>query len=96
MFLKLTTAGLDNKGCKYKNCWDAMHQLMSMRQFESETNDDFMERYRNQVQVVKLAGAGNFFQCYDAIGNNNPTAEEKKECEEQMEAMGMFKAADNR
>ena len=96
MFLKLTTAGLDNKGCKYENCWDAMSQLITMKQYKYETNDDFMERYRNQVQVVKLAGAGNFFECYEAIGHNNPSDDKKKACVLQMEAMGMFKAADNR
>ena len=76
--MKLTTAGLDNKGCKYENCWDAMSQLVTMKQYKTETNDDFMERYRNQVQVVRLAGAGNFFKCNKAIGDDNPSADDKK------------------
>ena len=26
MFLELTTVGLDDKGCKYENCYDATSQ----------------------------------------------------------------------
>ena len=48
MFLKLTTVCFDKKGCKYENCWDAMTQLVTMKQYESKTNDNFIERYRNQ------------------------------------------------
>ena len=49
-----------------------------MKQYETKSNDNFIERYRNQVQIVCLAGAGNLFEHYEAIGQDNPTADEKK------------------
>ena len=66
--IKLITAGLDSKSNKYDNVYEVMMTFLTMRQGETESNSDYLERFKSNAETVKLMCGLDFFVSREIIG----------------------------
>ena len=69
-----------------------------MKQGETETNDNYLERFKSNIMTVELTGGKDFF-CSKGIvtkDNDDPTDDEIKTEEDKMQAILLLKNADEK
>lgn len=54
--VKLATAGIDERANQYENMCQVLLTFLTMRQGETESNDDYLERFKSNAETVKLTG----------------------------------------
>ena len=94
--IKLITAGLDSKTNKYDNIYEVMMTFLTMRQGETESNSDYLKRFKSNAETVKLMCGLDFFVSREVIGKAFFSDDDKKESTEKLKAMIMLKRADNK
>ena len=94
--IKLVTSGLDAKSNKYDNIYEAVIAFLTMRQGETESNSDYLERFKSNSETVRLMCGNNFFVSAEVLGKNFYTDEERDDSNERLKAMIMIKRSDNK
>ena len=59
--LKLGSAGIDTNSNKYDNLIEQVLTVFTMRQRDNESNDEYLNRFKSNLQTLELAGGGDFF-----------------------------------
>ena len=79
--LQALTSGLDSKGNKRSNLFDALFGLITMKQGETESNSAYMKRFHVNLDTL-ISSGGKHILCspelVEAIDKNNITAKEKE------------------
>ena len=92
--LRLTTAGIDNKSNKYDNLRKVLRQFLNMRQYETESNDDYVMRFNANAETLKLTAGLGFFASPIIMGKSNPTDDELLADDEKFRAMCLIQSAE--
>ena len=74
--LKRLIAGVDKKGNKQANLFDALYLFMTMKQGVEESCDSFQRRQMNAFQTLEIAGGRKILsntKIIDAVDVDNPT-----------------------
>ena len=66
--IKLITAGLDSKMNKYDNVYEVVMAFLTMRQGETESNSDYLIRFKSNAETVRIMCGADFFVSRDIIG----------------------------
>ena len=59
--LKLGSAGIDTNSNKYDNLIEQVLTVFTMRQRDNESNDEYLNRFKSNLQTLELAGGGDVF-----------------------------------
>lgn len=92
--VKLATAGIDVRANQYENMRQVLLTFLTMRQGETESNDDYLERFKSNAETVKLTGGKSYFGSGTLMKSTSPSAEELAECDEKFRAMCLIQRAD--
>ena len=95
--LKTLIAGIDKKGNKQSNLFDALYLFMTMKQGKEESCDSFQRRQVTSFQTLELAGGRNILsntKIIEAVDLDNPTKEEIAAEEQKFLAMHTVKRSD--
>ena len=95
--LKKLTSGLDSKGNKRCNLFDALLAFITMRQGDTESDTSYMKRFRVNTDTLIAAGGQHIFcspELMDAVDKDNPTEKEKQIEEDKFKAIVFLKRSD--
>ena len=92
--LRLTTAGIDNKSNKYDNLRKVLRHFLNMRQYETESNDDYVTRFNANAETLKLTAGLGFFASPIIMGKSNPTDDKLLADDEKFRAMCLIQSAE--
>lgn len=94
--IKEVSAGIDNTCNKYENLLSALHMFINMHQGQTESNDDYLRRFKSNLESLIMAGGGHFFySCViSSIEKHLATKKEIEAEEECFKAMCFLKQSD--
>ncbi len=93
--VKLATAGIDVRANQYENMRQVLLTFLNMRQGETESNDDYLERFKSNAETVKLTGGKSYFGSGTLMNTLTPTDDELAESDEKFRAMCLVQRADD-
>ena len=94
--LKMAVAGLDEKANKYDTVYTALMIVVTMRQGETESNDDYLTRFKSNWETMMLIGGSHFFVSKEIIGHQFYTNEEANKSNEALRSMIFIKRSDSK
>ena len=94
--LKMAVAGLDEKANKYDIVYTALMIVVTMRQGETESNDDYLTRFKSNWETMMLIGGSHFFVSKEIIGHQFYTNEEANKSNEALRSMIFIKRSDSK
>lgn len=84
---KMIVQGLDTKVNKHVTMHTAIYNFMLMKQYDAESNDAYLTRFKSMVQTLKIAGGGHMLVSKTMLGKEIHEAIEAEidiECEKFM------------
>ena len=77
--VKFIVSGLDTKVNLRVSLHASMLNFLTMRQVESETNDDYLTRFKSSTETLKLAGGEHIFVSKEMLKVDDLSSTSKKE-----------------
>ena len=91
---KKVTAGVDTKANPALSLHEQLITFFTTRQGQSESDDDYLNRFNARLQNLELAGGKHMMYSPELIGIENPSGEEIKQERERFKAMCFILRAD--
>ena len=94
--LKMAVAGLDDKANKYDTVYTALMIVITMRQGETEANDDYLTRFKANWETMMIIGGKHFFVSREIVGTQFYSNEQAEQSNEALRAMIFIKRSDSK
>ena len=65
--IKKVTSGVDVKANPHDTLFESISALINMRQYATESNDHYIERFKSNVHTVELAKGGHIFCSHELV-----------------------------